>query len=557
MNAINTVVRRARRRLILNRFVQLASTSLFLAWMLAAIAIIAGAVWVLPVSAERWNWGWVLGTSAAALLIALAGSLWSAPSLQRTASEVDARFDLRERLSSVIALPPDDRETSMGRALIADATRRAEPLDIRERFSIIPSRQTGLPLLPAILLAIALMLPPATPPEPEEVLSATTVSQTAQTKTVAETLKRKIQQQRSQAEAAGLKDAEEFFKKLEMDLEQLAKRPSVGQKEAMIALNELKKQLDQRRDELGTPDQMRQALSKLDEMERGPVSDLVKAMQKGEFAEAEKQVKSLAEKLREGKLTEQEQQALKKQIESLRDQLTQANEKQQQAKQHLQQQIDQAKREGRTEDAAKMQQQMNQLQAQEQQMQQLQQMSEAMNQAAQAMQAGQAGEAAEMLENLGDQLGELQAEMEQLQDLEDTLQSLAQSKEQMRCQSCSGAGCQSCQGDSAGQMQGGNQGSSSGSRPGYGMGRGEGQPEELEIGSYDTQVRGQPKQGRGVIAGFADGPNRKGVSREEIKEAVSGAINGPSDPLENQNLPKVERDHAREYFDRLRQGSLN
>jgi len=554
MNAINTVVRRARRRLIMNRFVQLASTALFIAWMLAAIAIIAGAVWVLPVEPWQWNWGWIAGTSAVAVLIALILALGSAPSLQRAASEVDARFGLRERLSSAVALPPHDRESTMGRALLDDAARRAEPLDVREQFSIAPNRLAWLPLLPAAMLTIALLLPPAAPPEPDEVLSATTVSQTAQTKTAAETLKRKIQQQRSQAEATGLKDAEEFFKKLEMDLDKLTKRPSLDQKEAMIALNDIKKQLDQRRDELGTPDQMRQALAKIDDMQRGPAGEVVKAMQKGDFTEAEKQVKALADQLRQGKLTEQEQQALKKQIESLRDQLAKANEKHQQAKQQLQQQIDQAKREGRTEDAAKMQQQLNQLQAQAQQMQQMQQMAEAMNQAAQAMQAGQAGEAAEALENMADQLGELQAEMDQLEDLDDTLESLSQSKDQMRCQSCSGSGCQSCQG--AGDGHGGS-GGSSGSRPGSGAGRDVGPADPLETSPYDTQVRGQPRQGRGIIAGFADGPNRKGVSREEIKDAVIGAINSPSDPLENQNLPRVERDHAREYFDRLRQDSLN
>ncbi len=552
MNAIETVVRRARRRLVLNRFVQLASTSLFLAWTMAAIAIIAGAVWVLPFDATQWNWAWIVGTSAVGVLIALLGAAWTAPSLQRVASEVDARFALRERLSSAVSLPAQDHDSIMGQALIADATRRAEPLDVRDRFSIAPDRAAWLPLVPAALLAIALFLPPATPPEPDSELSATTVSQTAQTKTAAEALKRKIQQQRSQAEATGLKDAEEFFKKLEMDLDKLTQRPTLDQKEAMIAMNDIKKQLDQRRGELGTPDQMRQALSKIDEMERGPAADVVKAMQKGDFAEAEKRVKALADKLRNGKLTEQEQQELKKQIESLRDRLAKANEKHQQAKQQLQQQIEQAKREGRTEDAAKMQQQLNQMQAQEQQMQQMQQMSEAMNQAAQAMQAGKAGEAAEALESMADQLGELQSEMDQLQDLEDTLESLSQSKDQMRCQACSGGGCQSCQGSGRGNQPG-----SPGSGLGQGQGQGDRPEEETDTGFYDTQVRGQPKQGRGIIAGFADGPNRKGVSREEIKDAVIGAIRADSDPLENQNLPRVERDHTREYFDRLRQGSLN
>ncbi len=51
---------------------------------------------------------------------------------------------------------------------------------------------------------------------------------------------------------------------------------------------------------------------------------------------------------------------------------------------------------------------------------------------------------------------------------------------------------------------------------GNGLGKGAGfgdRPEnENETNTYETQVRGKPKNGRAIIAGFADGPNRKGVS---------------------------------------------
>lgn len=551
MNTIETQVRRARRRLVLASFAHLVCWLLFVAWFISATAILARAIWVLPFDAATWDWAWIGGSSVVAVLFAAGIAIFTAPKLAEVAGEVDSRFGLRERLSSVVSLPEHDRETPMGQALVADAMRRAEPLDVRDRFSLSPTRLVWLPTLPAALVVLAMLIGPAVAPDPENELTPELVSQTNQVKTAAESLKRKIQQQRDRAEATGLKDAEDFFKKIEADIDKLTNRPSLDQKDAMIAMNDIKKQLDQRRDELGTPDQMKAALSKMEDMERGPAGNVVKAMQKGDFAEAEKRVKELADKLRDGKLTEKEQQELKKQVEQIRDKLNDAAKKNEAAKQQLQQQIDQAKKEGRSEDAAKMQQQMNELGAKDAQMQQMQQMAEAMNQAAQAMKDGKSGEAADALQDMADQLGDMQAEMDQMQDLNDTIQDFAQSKDQMRCSSCAGQGCSQC--------KGGGQGDSENGKPGDGMGRGTGKgdrpEEETETGTYDTQVRGEPKAGRGVIAGFADGPNRKGVSREEIKDAVIGAINNKSDPLENQTLPRVERDHTREYFDRLRQGT--
>ena len=190
-------------------------------------------------------------------------------------------------------------------------------------------------------------------------------------------------------------------------------------------------------------------------------------------------------------------------------------------------------------------------------MQGLQELAESMNAAAEAMSKGDSAEAAEAMEAMADQLGEMQDEMEQLQDIQETLDTLSQSKEQMRCKKCGGQGCQDCKGDGQGQS---NDPTKSAGRGGskYGLGKGSGlsgpEDEESETQSYESQVRGEPKQGRGVNAGFADGPNRKGVSREDVKQAVLGAISEDSDPTENQTLPQAEREHAREYFDKLRSG---
>ncbi len=101
-------------------------------------------------------------------------------------------------------------------------------------------------------------------------------------------------------------------------------------------------------------------------------------------------------------------------------------------------------------------------------------------------------------------------------------------------------------------------GQGQGDQPGEGMGEGAGKgdrpEEEGDTNTYETQVRGQVKQGKAVITGFADGPNRKGITREDVKSAIESSFSEKSDPLENQQLPRTEREHAMDYFNRLRAG---
>ena len=58
-----------------------------------------------------------------------------------------------------------------------------------------------------------------------------------------------------------------------------------------------------------------------------------------------------------------------------------------------------------------------------------------------------------------------------------------------------------------------------------------------------------------MITGFANGPNRKGITREDVKQAIQGSLSEKSDPSENQTLPRAEREHAQQDFDQLREGT--
>lgn len=549
MNQIESKVRAARRRIVLGLFGRALCVALFAALVIATVAIAIPALRVMDMDYQLWTQSWIVGSVAVALMVAAGYTFVKAPTADNVAAEVDRRFGLRERLSSSLRMTSSDQQSDFGLALQQDASRRAEQLAIADRFELRPKKIGWLPLAIVPVLAIVLML--VEPMQPTNASSSDPVSriEMKQVKTVAQKLRKRIEQQKRKADAQGLSEAKEMYERMQSDLDKLTNKKSMNRKDAMIAINDLKKQLDDRRKELGSSDQMRKALSQMNGLQRGPGDKVIKAIEKGEFGKAEDLIKQLSQKMKDGKLSDKEKEQLQNQVKQMAQAMQKAAQEHERKKQELKEEIEKAKNQGRGADAAKMQQQLNQMQQRDSQMQKMGQMAQAMKQASDAMKSGDAQAAAEAMEKMADQLGEMSQEMSELEDLNETLGDLSQSKNQMRCKSCQGDGCKQCQGGGFGE----------GDQPGDGLGKGAGKgdrPEsEGDTNTYETQVRGKVKKGKAIIAGFADGPNRKGVTREDIQSAIQSQVSDESDPSENQTLPRSEREHAQQYFDRLREGS--
>ncbi|MEX0865994.1 MAG: hypothetical protein WD030_01465, partial [Pirellulales bacterium] len=77
---------------------------------------------------------------------------------------------------------------------------------------------------------------------------------------------------------------------------------------------------------------------------------------------------------------------------------------------------------------------------------------------------------------------------------------------------------------------------------------------EDAAGLYDSKVDLKVGRGDAIITGEADGPNIKGRVNEAIQTEFRQAGQSQADPLTGQRLPKAQQDHAREYFDKLREG---
>ena len=72
---------------------------------------------------------------------------------------LDRAFGLNERLSTALTLPEDLRETPAGRALIADAIRHVADLDVADRFGLSIPRRAWVPIIPALLAGVILLVP--------------------------------------------------------------------------------------------------------------------------------------------------------------------------------------------------------------------------------------------------------------------------------------------------------------------------------------------------------------------------------------------------------------
>ena len=71
-------------------------------------------------------------------------------------------------------------------------------------------------------------------------------------------------------------------------------------------------------------------------------------------------------------------------------------------------------------------------------------------------------------------------------------------------------------------------------------------------GTFKSRVKGKLQRGQTVITGTADGNNISGRSVSEARELIRAEMSKDADPLENQQLPKSQREHARQYFESLR-----
>lgn len=286
-------------RLGLQRFTRLVGWCCF-ATLLIALALVLIDKYR-PLGIEGWVWP-LLGVVAGGLSAAGIAVVRGRGPID-AAIEVDRRFGLKERVSSTLALTAAERETEIGQALIADAERRIQKIEIRDQFRVAPGGPILLPLVPLVVAFLAIWLSPAVAPKDQQANAAAVKRQVQQ---AAGSLQRKLIEQRKQAQQAGLEDARRLFDRLTEQVEELSSGKQDDRKEALVQLNDLKRQMESRQQQIGGADQIRKTLEQLDPGNRGPAEEFIKSVAEGDLRKAIDQLRDLQAQVADGKLTDEE-----------------------------------------------------------------------------------------------------------------------------------------------------------------------------------------------------------------------------------------------------------
>ncbi|NOZ40001.1 MAG: hypothetical protein GXP24_07225 [Planctomycetes bacterium] len=543
MDQIREQVRRARRRLSLELFLNRLLRCWFASFVLVVVALAVPKLWAVDLPAN-WPLWCVLTGLTFGLLFALTWTWWRGRSELEAGVEIDRRYGLKERVASSLTLSPEEAKTPAGQALLTDAMRAVGRIDVDEKFKIRFQQRAWLPLVPALMAFVLVVfvdnriaesrVDPKTPELTKE-----------QHDNATKKLRERLAKRRKEAAKKGLKDAEGLFRELEKQTEKMAKAKDAGRKQSLVKINDLAKQLEKRRQQLGGEQQMRKQFKKLNNMNKGPADKMVEAMKKGDFKAAKQELQKLKQQLENGKLDKQAKQELQQQLKQIEEKMAEAKEARQQAMENLKKQIEQEKKRGDLSRAGELQQKLDQMQQQQNQMNKLNQLAQKMGECQQCMKAGDGKGAAAALDQMMKQMDQLQQEMDEGELLDMAMDQLQMAKDAMGCKACQGEGCQAC--------QGGGQGSDRFSeKSGNGMGAGRGfgsRPDEKNDVSFrNSRVRQKPGKGAAVVVGEADGANLRGQVVESIKEQMATDASTPADPIVLEQLPKSRREHNEEYF---------
>ena len=540
LSTLHNQVQRAHYRMTLQRFVTVLAWSLFATTLVAAVAIAVPKLWALPLAPAVWFCSWLGGSLIVGLSVAAIWTCVTNTDMLHAAIEVDQRYNLKERVSSSLAVSHRDVEDEATQALLTDAARRVERIDVVSEFPVRFGWRSLLPIAPTILALLLVLLPNAQRGKKIEAAERK-VAARKQIQTSTETLKKKVLQKKKQAEKLELREAEGMFDQLTKGLDELRDLNDGTPRDALRKLSNLSSDLQKRRQLLGGAEQMKKQFNQLKNLKPGPADKFAKAIKSGDLARAIEALKGMQQALEQGEMGEADQKQLAEQLKQMSEKLQQMADAHQQAKKQLERRIAEAKQRGDMDQVNKLQQKLVQMNQQNQQMKQMAQMAQKLSQCSECMGQGQADIQAAMtlLNQLANSLDQMQRDNNELEMLDEALDQIAMAKDSMNCQQCGGMGCQACQGGMNGMF---------GMGLGQGRGKGDRPEEETNTSFYETKVKADPSRGKAVIVGQVRGPNVAGDARVEIQEQIEAFQSNDGDPLTGQRLPKSQRDHVQEYF---------
>jgi hypothetical protein len=336
MDQIRKQVDRARRRLWTELFFGRLVKCWFVALLVATIAVAVPKLVAIEGLPAQWSAWWLGGAVAAGLVVALAWTMIRGRTEFEAAVEIDRRFDLKERVASSLSLPSEALATPAGQALVQDAERAIRRLDIDERFRIQVGRGAWLPLAPALVALLLVGFVDNKAAQSAANPAAAALSPKVITNTTKQ-LRKKLTDIAKKPPKKGLKDAEALFLEMDKELAKLEKETKpVDRMQVMVRVNNLAKQLAERREKLGGAEELKRQLAGMKDLGNGPAAKMAEAMKNGDWDQANQELQKLAERLKAGKLDATSRRQLAEQLKQMEQKLAEASGQRQQAIENLQ-----------------------------------------------------------------------------------------------------------------------------------------------------------------------------------------------------------------------------
>lgn len=541
MGALDRPIGQVWRRLRFQRFLGALSWSLCVALSVVAVALAVEKLSHRAIPGP----GWALFAAAggASLMAAIVIALASGPSRLDAAIAIDRSFRLGERISTAMTLPPALRGTPAGLALVSDAARHAEGLQVGPAFGPRLPRRAWVAAVPAAL-AVGLLFAPELPRSRAQArLAVAKLDQKVVTEQ-SRALAQKIASQRQDLDRTKFPETDKLLAQIEKATDDLSKAPPAQKDKALIELNRLSDALKDREKQLGTSEQLARQLQQLRSAGvNGPAEQFAKDLARSDFQKAANELKALQEKLRSGKLTEAEKKQLREQLGDMARQLEKLANLDERRKQ-LEKALENG---GLTKE--QFAQEMAKLEQQAQGLRNLQKLAAQLEKAGMQVSEGDMKAAADLLGMSERQLSEMARDLQELEALDSAMAELAECKDGM------------CNGDGPNQL-GDRFGSSdrfSDRRGGQGLGRGRGRGDRPEApdqtAEYKTLVRQQLGKGKAFSEGTAPSSTPvKGQSVLDVQGEVEAGTASAADALTNQKVPRNVEKHIRGYFDQINKG---
>lgn len=579
MTEVRRVLSKAARQLFISDLLACVTTTASIAIGGVIATLLATRIFGLGISgAADWLKVGAIAAGAAVVSAVAWAMIRRAPRLD-VARQLDEAAGLRESIST--ALTVEQSTDPWAKVVVESARERAAGLDVARALPVRAPRQWPVPMSMALALGVLWFSVPNM-----DVFGAMKKKQAEdQARQEIIQVKAEVKQNDEKLEEL-LRKAGVELKKDESEASLAADQKPLSaddiRKAAMQRLTDIRDQLEQRKsgEQAARLESMKQMMRQLRQPGPGPLENLSRAMQKGDFAQAKEELEKLRQQMQSGSMSAEQKEQAAKQMEKLAEQLKQAAQNRESLEKKLAEaglSKEEAKKAASDPEALKQameklqnlspeqkKQLEQQAKSQQQSRQQCENMGEGLMQMSQALkqQPGESGESGEQAGQQGaQQLSETLSDLEMLeQDMKELDAASAEARQQLAKMS-QGMGQGEGQGElaygenigpwRAGETQG-QFGAGSGGPGQSGGGR---SPDGIEAPANIEKVRTPTKNAGGPIVAsrLVYGEQIRGESQAEFADAVSSSAQAAAKALENSRVQKELEGPVKHYFGRLQE----